>query len=241
MESEEQNSNFQGLKSNLIILFFFIWGIFWIKEFDQHFKEILTEYELGYKIKWSEIVEHNEPNLSFEFLLRKGKMISYRGPHLKVFNTATNQIMVSEQYSEFKLFNTELKLYPKNRYLIKNAEFFYSPDHSVMLNRQGLYWLTKATIVVDEDKSSRLYIKKNNPTKSAAKQLNNKIYFYVLIISIIFVLGLLFLLKGLIKQFDGTHQNKLINIGLFSLALMVLFYSLFYKFLYLWLQVEFRF
>lgn len=226
------------LKVSFFILFAFIWIVVMFGEYHKSYLVALTEYEISYKLNWTLEKEPIVQDLIFSFHTQKGKSIKPRGPELTVKNGKTGEVLVSQQFSYFKGNDPELKLIADREYSLTYPEFYYSPDDSVMLKRKNLYWISKATIESDAQKS-RIYFKNGDPTFKRYNKIRSTKNMYVFSFISVFII-LFGILSVYLFNYLKDYKNNISSIIVAVLGLFCVIYFIFYKLIYMWIQVEFR-
>lgn len=226
------------LKVSFFILFAFIWIFTMFSEYHKSYLVALTEYEISYKLNWTLQKEPIVQDLIFSFHSKKGKTIKPKGPELIVKNQKTGQTLVSKQFSFFKINHPEMKLISDVEYPISYPEFYYSPDYSVMLKRKDLYWITKAT-VISEGQEARIYFKNADPNFKKYNQIRSTKNMYVFVLLAIFMISFAIFATYLFSCLKD-YKNNISSIIISILGLFFVIYFIFYKLIYIWIQVEFR-
>ena len=108
-----------------------------------------------------------------------------------------------------------------------------------MLKHNNLYWMTKATVHVDESQTTRIYLKKSDPKFKNYNRTKNTKNFYIFILITLYSLIMLILFSFLIKQMKVIQKDTM-RIFFFIGIIGLVTYLIFYKFIFLWMQVEFR-
>ncbi|WP_111860601.1 hypothetical protein [Acinetobacter sp. CFCC 10889] len=226
------------LKVSFFILFAFIWIVTMFSEYHKSYLVALTEYEMSYKLNWILDKEPIEQNLIFSFHNQKGKSIKPRGSELSVKNGKTGEVLVSHQFSHFTINNPDIKLISDQEYPLTYPEFYYSPDYSVMLKRKNLYWISKATIESD-GQESRIYFKNGDPNSKRYNKIRSTKNLYVFSLISVFMITLGILSVYLFNCLKG-YKNNISSMIIAVLGLFCVIYFIFYKLIYVWIQVEFR-
>lgn len=154
-------------------------------------------------------------------------------------NRQTNEIIADYQNSFYHFSNPEIKNFSQDSYDIDHAEFYRSSDYSVMLKRKNLYWMTKATVHVDQYQTTRMYLKNPDPKFKQYNKIKTAKNFYVFVLLSIFSVAMLTLLMIFITQVKAVNKKY----GLIFLiigGMSLVSYFIFYQFIFLWMQVEFR-
>ena len=218
---------------------FLIWFVLFAIEFRKSYLEALTDYEIAYKLNWSKPTEWVEPALSMSFKYQKGKQFKPKGPNIIIMNRQTHVVIADYQKSDYQLSNPDIKDFVKASYDIDYATFYTSSDYSVMLKHNNLYWMTKATVHVDESQTTRIYLKKSDPKFKNYNRTKNTKNFYIFILITLYSLIMLILFSFLIKQMKVIQKDTM-RIFFFIGIIGLVTYLIFYKFIFLWMQVEFR-
>lgn len=226
------------LKVIFVILCAIIWFSVMFSEYRTAYLAALTEYEISYKLNWTLEKELEVEDLIFSFHSKKGKTIKPKAPELIVKNKKTGQTLVSQQFSFFKINRPELKLISDAEYSISYPEFYYSPDYSVMLKRKNLYWISKAT-VISEGQEARIYFKNADPNFKRYNKIRYTKNMYVFSFILIFIIASSICIASLFSCLKD-YKNNISSIIIYILGLIFVVYFIFYKFIWIWLQVEFR-
>lgn len=226
------------LKVGFFILFALIWIVTVFSEYHKSYLVALTEYEMSYKLNWTVQKEPIVQDLVFSFHNQKGKSIKPKGSELSVKNGKTGEILVSQQFSIFKMNDPELKLISDSEYALTYPEFYYSPDYSVMLKRKNLYWISKATIESD-GQESRIYFKNGDPTFKRYNKIRFAKNMYVFSFISVFMISFGILSVYLFNCLKD-YKNNISSIIVAVIGLFCVIYFIFYKIIYVWIQVEFR-
>lgn len=161
---------------------------------------------------------------------------------LIVVNPETNEILVQDQYDKKASFSNAKFSQNADQfdYRLEYPTFYYSQDYSVLQKRSDMRWLIKGTLHHAENET-RVYFKIKHPNDPLTKKLaSNKKNMFVFIAIGFFIGGLvlsLMYLKASIEQLK--HDKQYSDIIVAVLGVIAVIYFIFYKMIWLWLQIEF--